>query len=132
MTNKRLVNEQLLKFSLIFLILSALIGVGSRTYADTDLWGHLRFGLDMIDAGKIIDADQYSYLSQGQPWINHELLSSQGLSHKLNPLKRASILFIPAQFALDLIQRGIVLFSHPFFKVIQHGVNISNPVYIKR
>jgi hypothetical protein len=47
----------------------------SRTVADPDLWGHLRFGLDIIQAGTIIQVDPYSYLTTGQRWINHEWLA---------------------------------------------------------
>ena len=49
--------------------------LGSYTVADPDLWGHLRFGLDTLQAGAVVRTDPYSYLSGGQPWINHEWLS---------------------------------------------------------
>ena len=46
------------------------------TEADPDLWGHLRFGLDTVAAGRIVRTDIYSYLSgRHQPWINHEWLA---------------------------------------------------------
>ena len=57
-----------LTFSLLFLILL-------RTYADPDLWGHLRFGLDMIAARSLVHTDPYSYLTTGVLWINHEWLA---------------------------------------------------------
>jgi hypothetical protein len=57
-----------LTFSLLFLILL-------RTYADPDLWGHLRFGLDMIAARSLVRTDPYSYLTTGVLWINHEWLA---------------------------------------------------------
>lgn len=47
----------------------------SLTVADADLWGHVRFGLDNLEAGSILRADRYSYLTAGQRWINHEWLS---------------------------------------------------------
>jgi len=55
-------------FTILMLILS-------RTIADNDLWGHLRFGLDIIQAGTIIHVDPYSYLTTGPRWINHEWLA---------------------------------------------------------
>ena len=43
--------------------------------ADTDLWGHLKFG-ELIWQGKSIPlVDPYSYTAQGLPWINHEWLA---------------------------------------------------------
>ncbi len=58
-----------------FLILSALAVIFSRTIADPDLWGHLRFGLDMLRDGAITQTDPYSYLTAGARWINHEWLA---------------------------------------------------------
>ena len=47
----------------------------SYTVADPDLWGHLRFGLDIVQTGAIAQKDVYSYRTGTQPWINHEWLS---------------------------------------------------------
>jgi hypothetical protein len=47
----------------------------SITYANPELWGHLCFGLDNVQAGKIIHVDSYSYVTAGQHWINHEWLA---------------------------------------------------------
>jgi hypothetical protein len=46
-----------------------------RTAPDPDLWGHLRFGLDILESGQLVQDDRYSYLTSGQEWINHEWLS---------------------------------------------------------
>jgi len=56
----------------IFAILVLLI---SKTLADADLWGHLQFGMDILDSGTITEVDPYSYISVGQRWINHEWLA---------------------------------------------------------
>ncbi len=61
--------------SVIILVIAALVIITSRTVADTDLWGHLRFGLDTVESGRVLDVDPYSYLSAGQRWINHEWLA---------------------------------------------------------
>jgi hypothetical protein len=47
----------------------------SYTVADPDLWGHIRFGLDILRSGSIARHDIYSYRTGSQPWINHEWLS---------------------------------------------------------
>ena len=47
----------------------------SDTIADPDLWGHVRFGQDIIRAGMIVTEDVYSYRTIGERWINHEWLS---------------------------------------------------------
>jgi hypothetical protein len=48
----------------------ALIGIN----ADPDLWGHTRFGLDMLETHSLPTADPYSF-TQDVPWVNHEWLS---------------------------------------------------------
>jgi hypothetical protein len=45
----------------------------SRTWVDPDLWGHLRFGDDILSGG-LPQVDTYSFTSD-IPWINHEWLA---------------------------------------------------------
>ena len=47
----------------------------SDTIADPDLWGHIRFGQDIIKNGSAVQSDIYSYRTRDQRWINHEWLS---------------------------------------------------------
>jgi hypothetical protein len=47
----------------------------SDTIADPDIWGHVRFGDDIVRTGSIAQPDVYSYRTAGQLWINHEWLS---------------------------------------------------------
>ena len=44
----------------------------TTTLADPDLWGHLRFGLDMIESRALHTVDPYSFTAD-RPWINHDL-----------------------------------------------------------
>jgi hypothetical protein len=64
--------------SLAWAIALSLIGVFATVFsfniADPDLWGHVRYGQHMLDQGRIFVTDPYSYLSNGFPWVNHELL----------------------------------------------------------
>ncbi len=46
----------------------------TTTLADADLWGHLRFGLDILATKSLHTTDPYSFTSD-RPWINHEWLS---------------------------------------------------------
>jgi hypothetical protein len=41
---------------------------------DPDLWGHVRFGLDMLASHRLAATDPYSF-TQDVSWINHEWLS---------------------------------------------------------
>lgn len=50
----------------------AVVAVTLRT--DADLWGHVRFGLDILRDRAVHAVDPYSFTSD-QTWINHEWLS---------------------------------------------------------
>lgn len=43
--------------------------------ADTDLWGHIKFGNDLWASKTLHRFDIYSYTAYGREWINHEWLS---------------------------------------------------------
>lgn len=54
-----------------------LLGVAfmvSGTTGDPDLWGHVRFGQDMLSHGTVRVADTYSFTAD-RTWINHEWLA---------------------------------------------------------
>lgn len=53
--------------------LCALLFIG-LTAADPDLWGHVRFGEDILDHRAITSHDPYSFTSD-RPWVNHEWLA---------------------------------------------------------
>ena len=48
--------------------------LATATRADADLWGHLRFGLDILRDHALTTLDPYSF-TQDKPWVNHEWLS---------------------------------------------------------
>jgi hypothetical protein len=51
-----------------------LFALSTKTAADPDLWGHLRFGLDTLSTRTLPGLDPYSF-TQDRPWINHEWFS---------------------------------------------------------
>jgi hypothetical protein len=68
-------SDTLWQVSVSILVFTTLIVITSMTIVDADLWGHLRFGLDNLEAGQVLQVDPYSYLSGDQRWINHEWLA---------------------------------------------------------
>ncbi len=57
------------------LTLAACALMALQTQADPDLWGHVRYGLDILEHGNIPRTDPYSYLTTPGSWINHEWLA---------------------------------------------------------
>ena len=55
-------------------VLLVLAFLESQTVADPDLWGHVRFGQDILTTHAIPRQDPYSFTSD-RTWINHEWLA---------------------------------------------------------
>jgi hypothetical protein len=70
------------------------------------LWGHLRFGLDILASSSISRVDPYSYLTTGQEWINHEWLAE--VSFALSWLGGGSSGMILFKIAITGLAYGII------------------------
>jgi len=53
------------------------------TTADPDLWGHVRFGQDILASHHLPGTDAYSFTSD-RPWINHEWLAEVAMALAFN------------------------------------------------
>jgi hypothetical protein len=60
----------LLRVALWCVVLAAV----TRTGTDPDLWGNVRFGLDILGSGNVPHVDPYSFTAD-RPWVNHEWLA---------------------------------------------------------
>jgi len=67
--------EKTLNLLIRILVYSSAFYFFSFVTADTDLWGHIKFGKDMWAAMAFQRVDIYSYTAFGAEWINHEWLS---------------------------------------------------------
>ncbi len=65
------------------------------TRTDADLWGHLRFGLDLLDAHRVTAIDPYSF-TQDKPWTNHEWLSELQMGWAYRAGGTTGLLFLKA------------------------------------
>jgi len=85
----------------------------TKTMVDPDLWGHLRFGLDMLASRTIPATDSYSFTSD-RLWVNHEWLSEllMAVAYKcggvlgLNLLKLSAIWLLATTIAGALRQES--------------------------
>lgn len=66
--------SKLIPFLVRLLVYVYAVNAFSYMYADTDLWGHLKFGQDILEQKGPSWTDSYSYTALGSPWINHEWL----------------------------------------------------------
>jgi hypothetical protein len=119
--------------SLVTLALSIAAFRLAHTEADPDLWGHVRFGLDLLDTGRVARADVYSYLTDGVRWINHEWLSElmMGLAFRaggatgLIALKTALGLIVATLLARHLLRQQLTLLAALF--VTAYGMVVLYP-----
>ncbi len=59
---------------LVFAFAALLWLLITQTTADADLWGHLRFGLDLLRTHQLPQWDAYSFTTD-RAWVNHEWLA---------------------------------------------------------
>jgi len=103
-------SRSLLRIAFWFVLLAA----ASYTTADPDLWGHLRFGLDILRDGTVATVDPYSF-GADLPWVNHEWGSevitaaafTLGGSPGLVLLKVAMLGVVLALLLSSLRERGV-------------------------
>ncbi len=104
----------------LILLVSAIVVLGfSRTTSDPDLWGHLRFGLDLLDTGHVIRPDPYSFLTQGVTWVNHEWLAEALLAVAWRTAGATGIIVLKLTITLAIIgvlyayllRRGLTVFG---------------------
>jgi len=60
------------------LFLALAIGL-ARAGEDADLWGHVRFGQDLLASHSAVIADTHSFTAD-KPWINHEWLAEVAMA----------------------------------------------------
>jgi hypothetical protein len=60
---------------LVALLLATGLILSMSDHADPDLWGHVRYGADILAARAIPATTTYSFTAPNHPWINHEWVS---------------------------------------------------------
>jgi hypothetical protein len=108
--------RDILRHLTVSVILVVAVAALATTRADVDLWGHTRFGLDILRDLRLESSDPYSFTSD-RPWINHEWLSEVIMavawrwagSPGLLAIKLACVLGALALVSLSLRMQGVAL-----------------------
>lgn len=80
----------------------------AATWADPDLGGHVRYGLDILRDRALSAIDPYSF-TQDRPWINHEWLSEAMMAAAYSVLGPQGLILLKGTLAaltLVLVQRA--------------------------
>jgi hypothetical protein len=73
------------------LIVLLMVVADSAHLADTDLWGHVRFGQAILSQGHLTRHDPYSYSAPGHLWLGHEWLTEVIMASAYNWLGIAGL-----------------------------------------
>jgi hypothetical protein len=57
-----------------FLLATILVSLAAVASTDTDIWGHVQFGLELLESRRLPTIDPHSFTST-QRWVDHEWLS---------------------------------------------------------
>jgi len=79
----------------------------SKNETDIDLWGHVIFGQDFLHTGQLARTEPYSWTANGQPWINHEIVSEVALALAHRALGGPGLLLL--KLAAGLLTFGAAL-----------------------
>lgn len=85
------------------LVLSVAVWRFGPTIADPDLWGHLLTGLETLEAGSYLSVDSWSYLTEGQEWINHPWLGQAAMALTYHYLGSVGLVALKALLALGTV-----------------------------
>ena len=86
---------------LLAVVLAASVAL-SYNIADPDLWGHVQYGRDALSGG-LPATTTYSYIAEGYPWINHEILAELVLAVANDTLGGSGLLLLKATFGLAVL-----------------------------
>lgn len=87
------------------IVVAVLLSCGvalSLNVADPDLWGHVQYGRDALTDG-VPATTTYSYVAEGYPWINHELVAEFLLALGADWLGGAGLLVAKCSLGLAVI-----------------------------
>lgn len=101
--------RQIQKFfglAITVLIFSVLFWANSVAIADPDLWGHVRYGLDILHGKSVSLADPYSFTTAGNKWINHEWLSEVSFAYAYEKLGNVGLALV--KIVVDLLITAVI------------------------
>lgn len=120
------------QFSIVALVLGAALLAAAHTVADPDLWGHVRFGQLILERGSIPRWDPFSYLTAGQPWINHEWLAEVAFAAAFELGGAGGLVALKALLSLSIVLWVYVLLLGRGLEPLRAGILVMCLVALVR
>ncbi len=95
-----------LRIALLAILLTATYAT-SLNVADPDLWGHVQYGQDVIEDGRIHETTTYSFTAVGFRWINHENLAELSFATIVDSIGPIGLLIF--KFSLSVLVFGLMI-----------------------
>ncbi|MAT71967.1 MAG: hypothetical protein CMJ58_20885 [Planctomycetaceae bacterium] len=80
-TDSRCDEARLLKIGVLALLILGCAFPLAINIVDPDLWGHVKYGQDWIEDGKLHRTTTHAYTAEGYPWVNHENLAELAFAY---------------------------------------------------
>jgi hypothetical protein len=87
-------------------VLASLLAM-SPSIADADLWGHVAYGRDVLQSGRLPATTTYSFTAEGYRWINHENLSEIVMAIVVDTVGPLGL--VVGKFVLALLVVGLLI-----------------------
>lgn len=88
----------------------------SSNVADPDLWGHIQYGREVIQSGQLPRTATWTYVAEGAPWVNHEIIAELLLAFCFDQFGTLGLI------AMKLIFGGL-MFGAMIFAARRSGAN---------
>ena len=110
--------ERWVNVGVVVLVLMASAMAMSPSIADPDLWGHVQYGVDVLEMGEISETTSYSFTAEGYRWINHENLSEIIMAITVEHFGTTGLLL--GKFLLSLLVIGLLVWCN-----LRQGVSLA-------
>lgn len=98
------------------------------TTADPDLWGHVRFGLDILRDHELPARDPYSFTSD-RPWVNHEWLAEVIIAAAYALDGPRGLLILKLLVVCATLALVILVFRHRRWDPAVHDLLIATAIF---
>lgn len=88
----------------------------SSNVADPDLWGHIQYGREVIQSGQLPRTATWTYVAEGAPWVNHEIIAELLLALCFDQFGTPGLIAMKMLF-------GTLMFGAMIFAARRSGAN---------
>lgn len=94
---------RLLRRLMIVSLVLGSAGCFAFNMVDPDLWGHVRYGQEWIDSGKLHRTATHTFTAEGYRWINHENLAELTLAYGFEHLGVRGMLIAKCLWGMTIL-----------------------------